>query len=207
MTQFPSSVAEITKHLRDLPHDGRRRLVAIAGAPASGKSTLAGALSTAMNDAGYTATALPMDGFHLDNAVLIDRGLLHRKGAPETFDVHGFVHLVARLRDDAEIIFPTFDRARDIAVAGSGCVGPDCDTVIVEGNYLLFDAPAWRDLAVHWDLSVFVDVPFQTLRDRLIARWVAHGLSTQNAETRAAENDLANARRICDARLTANLIL
>ena len=64
---------------------GRPRiLVAIAGAPGSGKSTLAAELALEL---GHTAAAVPMDGFHLDNDELQGRGLLHRKGMPETFDV------------------------------------------------------------------------------------------------------------------------
>jgi pantothenate kinase len=82
------------------------------------------------------------------------RGLLPRKGAPETFDVRGFISLASRLRDEPEVIFPTFDRDRDVAIAGAGMIEEACDTVIVEGNYLLYDAPLWRDLRRQWDLSI-----------------------------------------------------
>jgi pantothenate kinase len=51
-----------------------------------------------------------MDGFHLDNAILTARGLLPRKGAPETFDALGFVRMVERLGTDAEVVIPGFDR-------------------------------------------------------------------------------------------------
>ncbi len=68
----------------------KRRLIALAGAPASGKSTLAHALCALVPG----ACVVPMDGFHLDNALLEARGLLARKGAPETFDARGFLHLM-----------------------------------------------------------------------------------------------------------------
>ncbi|MFA3916540.1 nucleoside/nucleotide kinase family protein [Ruegeria hyattellae] len=184
---------------------GRRRLVALAGAPASGKSTLAEALAEGLNARGCNTKVVPMDGFHLHNPTLIERGLLDRKGAPATFDVMGFAHLVARLQDEDEVFYPTFDRTRDIAIAGGGLIGPLCDTIIVEGNYLLFDAPQWRDLSKHWDLSVRLDVPLETLEKRLIDRWLDHGLSEEDATTRATRNDIANARSIAGAMLAADV--
>ena len=47
-----------------------------------------------------------MDGYHHDDAVLRARGLLARKGAPETFDVGGLAHMLDRLRrgDEAEVV-------------------------------------------------------------------------------------------------------
>lgn len=185
--------------------NGRRRLVAVVGAPASGKSTVAEHLAAQLCDAGCLSQVVPMDGFHLHNQFLVERGILNRKGAPETFDVAGFLHLVARLHDDPDVYYPTFDRSRDIAIAGSGLIKEDCDTVIVEGNYLLFDAPDWRDLRAHWDVAIWLDVPMATLRTRLVERWLAHGLSREQAQTRAAENDLANAKLISEARLPADL--
>ncbi len=56
-----------------------RVLIAIAGAPGSGKSTFAEHLSGYL---GKKASVIPMDGFHLDNSVLEAKGLLSVKGAP-----------------------------------------------------------------------------------------------------------------------------
>lgn len=188
------------------PAGGRRRLVALAGAPASGKSTLAAELCAALVAAGEAAQVVPMDGFHLHNPILVDRGLLARKGAPETFDAAGFLHLIGRLRDAPEVAFPLFDRARDIAIAGAGLVDEACGTVIVEGNYLLFDAPLWRELGPLWNLSVRIDVGLPMLRQRLVERWLAHGLSEAEASARAEGNDLANAARLAAAELPADIL-
>ena len=58
------------------------------------------------------AALLPMDGYHYDDRVLLERGLRARKGAPETFDVLGLLHMVDRLRcnEEDEIAVPLFDR-------------------------------------------------------------------------------------------------
>ncbi|MBT0956576.1 nucleoside/nucleotide kinase family protein [Alphaproteobacteria bacterium KMM 3653] len=186
---------------------GRRRMVAVAGAPASGKSTLAEALAQALGAAGCAASVVPMDGFHLSNRILQARGLLPRKGAPESFDAEGFVALMPRLRDAPSVVYPLFDRARDLAEAGAGALDADCDTVIVEGNYLLFDAAPWRDLQPFWDISIRLTPPLPLLRQRLVDRWLAHGHSAEAAQARAEANDLPNARLIAQAALPADITL
>ena len=100
------------------PRQGRR-LVALAGPPATGKSTLAGALCERLSRDGQSAVVVPMDGFHLDNRILEARGLLARKGAPETFDADGFIALIRRLKSGAEVVAPL----GPVLIAAAG-VGP-----------------------------------------------------------------------------------
>jgi len=184
-----------------------RKLIAVAGAPASGKSFLGAALRAALRRDGLRAELVPMDGFHLDNRLLDARGLRARKGAPETFDVAGFIALIQRLRTESEVVYPLFDRARDLSIAGAGVLSPDCEMVIVEGNYLLFDEKPWSDLASLWDFSIWLDTPEETILQRCLARWLAHGLDLEAARLRAEGNDLANARRIIAAHLPADMTL
>ncbi|WP_299561832.1 nucleoside/nucleotide kinase family protein [uncultured Sulfitobacter sp.] len=200
-------LADMVAAIRAAPISGRRRLVALAGPPASGKSTLAASLATDLTSAGTATVVVPMDGFHLHNRVLRDRHLMDRKGAPQTFDVQGLGALVRRLNAEDEVFFPVFDRARDIAIAGGGMVGPDCETVVIEGNYLLFDAPGWRTLQAYWDFSVRLDVPLDALKERLVARWLAHGLPAAQAHRRASQNDLANALLVTGAPLPADIVV
>lgn len=206
MTKLANSVGQLSAAVITAPKQGNRRLVALAGPPASGKSTLAEILAQDLIAKGLSASVVPMDGFHLHNPLLVERGLLSRKGAPETFDLGGFCSLVPRLAREAEVHFPLFDRSRDIAIASAGRIDADCDVVILEGNYLLFDAPGWRDLSTYWDVSIWLDVPEDILRDRLIERWLFHGLSIADAEKRASENDLKNALLVQENRLPADLV-
>ena len=173
--------------------DGQGRLlVAIAGPPGAGKSTLAEDLADQIEG----AVVVPMDGFHLDNRVLEARGLLPRKGAPETFDAVGFAVLVSRLRGEDEVVIPVFDRSRDIAVAGARVIGPEARVLLIEGNYLLLDEAPWRDLSRHWDVTIGIEVPVEVLEARLIQRWRDHGLDEDAARVRALGNDIPNARRV-----------
>ena len=178
------------------PQQGQRRVVAIAGPPGSGKSTIAKALVPLAAQAGVIAQVVPMDGFHLDNSILLERNLIDVKGSPGTFDVRGFAELISRLGNEPEIIFPKFDRDKDLAIAGSGLVSEECDLVLVEGNYLLLDAPFWRDLWKYWDFSVFLDVEPKLLQERLMQRWLDQGLSLDQAKKRVNDNDLVNLKTV-----------
>lgn len=193
----------LVERVRAVPRRHKRRLIALAGAPASGKSTLADHLAQALPE----ACVVPMDGFHLDNRILRDRQLLPRKGAPETFDVAGFSHLLNRLRREDGVVYPLFDRALDCAVAGAGHVDGSVDTVIVEGNYLLLDDPGWRHLRELWDFAIFLAVPEGILRARLEQRWRDHGFSETDARRKIETNDLPNALRTARHILTPDLIV
>jgi pantothenate kinase len=203
--QNANQVEALAQRIACLPQTSGRQMIAVAGAPASGKSTLALGLTEAVKSAGRSASIIPMDGFHLDNMELERRGLFARKGAPETFDAAGFIALMRRIKAGNEVVFPRFDRARDLAIAGADVIEADCDVAIVEGNYLLFDEPPWRSLAPLWDLSVWFDVPETVLIERCTHRWLDHDHSPEAAQARAEGNDLANARRIIRARLPADV--
>ena len=207
MLDISAQVTALAERSTALLADRPRILVALAGAPASGKSALAAALLRRLRDSKVIAEVVPMDGFHLDNAVLDARGLRQRKGAPETIDVQGFLHLVHRLRAGEEVVAPIFDRSRDIAIAGAQVVPAEARVVICEGNYLLFDEDPWRTLMPLWDLTARLDVPLPELRARLIQRWLDQGLSRAAATRRAEGNDVPNARRVLEKELPAQLLL
>jgi pantothenate kinase len=174
-----------------------RLLVGITGPPAAGKSTLAAALAEALSTMdGMRAVAVPMDGFHLANAELARLGLTGRKGAPETFDAAGFVHLLRRLREpDGSIVYaPTFDRQLNESIGSVIPVFPDIRVVLIEGNYLLLDRPAWRPVRPLLDLTLYIDAPPAVRHDALVRRQLARGLTRPAAQSWADASDAANAR-------------
>lgn len=199
--------AAIMLRVAELAKGRPRTVVAVAGPPASGKSTIAATLAAQLNASGITAKVVPMDGFHLDNAVLQERALFARKGAPETFDAEGFIALIERLRAGGEVSIPLFDRKRDMSIADADTVPADCAVVIVEGNYLLFDEPPWNRLADLWDLAISLEVTADELRDRLVRRWIDHGMTPEAALARTESNDLPNAARVRNASLPADLVI
>jgi pantothenate kinase len=192
------------------PHGAGRRLVAVAGPPGSGKSTVAEALVAALNAAAPgRAAVLPMDGYHFDDAVLTARGRLARKGAPDTFDVGGLAHMLARLRanDEAEIAIPVFDRSIEIARAGAALIAQSVGIVVCEGNYLLADAPPWDRLRDAFDLRVLVSVEEDELRRRLRARWERYGLDEAGIRHKLDVNDLPNGRFVMERSVGVDLVL
>lgn len=146
-----------------------------------------------------------MDGFHLSNDLLDASGLRSRKGAPETFDAYGFLHLMACLKTGDQVYFPIFDRTHDMSINAAEQVAPEIKTAIVEGSYLLLDREIWRDLTDRWDLIVLLHVPEATLTDHLIARWRHHGLSKASAQERALSNDIPNAKTVTEHSLPAEI--
>jgi pantothenate kinase len=174
-----------------------RSITAIAGPPGAGKSTLAEALAEALNaEEPGSAAVFPMDGYHYDDMVLVPRGLRPRKGAPETFDVAGFAHMLGRLREnrEPEIAVPVFDRTIEIARAGARMIPRTVRHLIVEGNYILLDSGDWRLLHGHYDTTVMIDVGEDELRRRLSERW--KDLDPEAFVFKMDANDLPNGRLV-----------
>jgi len=188
---------------------GTRVVLAVVGPPGAGKSTLSEELVDLINQTqrqGYAAV-VPMDGFHLTNEVLIERGRLDRKGAPDTFDVEGLIHLVERIKTtNADVRYPIFDRSIEASHIDAGLLPKECEVVVVEGNYLLLDEAPWSELAHHFDLTVFTSPAFDELERRLIQRWLDHGYTQQQAEQKAWNNDLPNAKTVVERSRKADLI-
>lgn len=196
--------AQLAATIRAKAQAQGRFLTALAGPPGAGKSTLAAELVAAL---GQGAKAVPMDGFHYDDAVLIARGARARKGAPDTFDVAGFRHLLTRLRTEDEVAIPLFDRDLEISRAGADIVGPQDRILIVEGNYLLLNEAPWPDLAPLFDLTIWIDVPEAELDRRLLARWAHYGKTPVEARAWIDGNDMPNIRRVVAGSRPADLVI
>lgn len=197
----PATLAAL---IRDKVPEQGRFLVALAGPPGAGKSTLAAELVTAV---GAGAKVVPMDGFHYDDAVLHARGARDRKGAPDTFDVQGFVHLLRRLRVEDEVAIPLFDRDLEISRAGAAIVTAQDRVLVVEGNYLLLNEAPWTEAAPLFDLTVWIDVPEAELGRRLAARWAHYGKTPAEARAWIDGSDMPNIRRVTLGSRVADVIL
>jgi pantothenate kinase len=211
MANIPIHCKAVVDHIDRSTRTDRRTLVCIAGPPGSGKSTLAEAVVLELNrraeDIDYAAL-LPMDGFHLDNELLIQKNLLQRKGSPDTFDVGGLYELVVAARTDVgDIHYPLFDRSLDRSLVDAGLLKSTTSIVVFEGNYLLLDAPIWDGLSDLFDATVFLKPSLETLEERLTDRWLGFGHSSEQAQRNVHDNDLKNARLVLENSIPAGLLL
>ena len=193
--------------LRQRLDGGQRTLLGITGAPGSGKSTFAAWLQQQFGP--DLAVVVPMDGFHLGNAIIDGTPLRQRKGAIDTFDAGGYLSLLRRLvrRDEAVVYAPEFRRALDEPVAASIAVPASVPLVITEGNYLLAEPAPWKEVRAQLDEVWFVDTPPVLRLSRLVDRHMEFGMERTAAQAWAAGPDEANARIIQATRQEADRII
>ena len=202
MSGIATVAAAIFKHAGK----SRRFIVAIAGPPGAGKSTVAEELPGLLPEG--SAAIVPMDGFHYDDAVLTAKGLRQRKGAPDTFDFDGYEALLKRLRAaDGDVAIPVFDRSMELSRAAAAIVPRDVKFILTEGNYLLLDEEPWSRLAPLFDFTIFLDVPRDELERRLIQRWLDHGRTPEDGRNWVNSNDLPNVDRVLARRRQADLVV
>lgn len=175
-----------------------RFIVGIVGPPGAGKSTIAADVVSSLNrSAGPVSVLLPMDGFHLPQARLVELGRRERMGAADTFDVDGFVRVLRLAREPgSEVVAPGFDRAVEEPIPGGIRIPESTRILVVEGNYLLHDAGGWERVAPLLHLSVFLHVERGIRLSRLVARHQRFGKSADDARSWALGPDEANARLI-----------
>lgn len=186
---------------------GTRTILGIAGAPGSGKSTFAAWIQQQF--APGSALVVPMDGFHLGNAIIDGTPLRTRKGAIDTFDAGGYLSLLRRLvrRDESVVYAPEFRRTIDEPVAASIAIPAEVPLVITEGNYLLVEQEPWKEVRAQLDEVWFVDTPPALRLSRLVARHVEFGMQPEAAQAWASGPDETNAVLIQATRPAADRII
>jgi pantothenate kinase len=185
-----------------------RILIALAGPPGSGKSTIAAEVARRINhECGVPVAVIPMDGFHHPRAYLDslpNATEAHaRRGAYWTFDAAGVVRLVERLYESRTrraglLMAPGFDHATKDPVVDAVSIAPETEIVILEGLWLLFDREPWCQISALVDDTWFVDVDPVLARRRVAARHIEAGIEEtwDAALARADGNDTLNGQDV-----------
>ncbi|QDU33996.1 Pantothenate kinase [Poriferisphaera corsica] len=158
------------------PTATHRPVIAIAGPPASGKSTFAHSLASQINNltAAHYAALIPMDGFHLTNQQLSQQHLTKIKGSPSTFDFSSYKKLLTQAQlKPATPYIPFYDRDLHEPVARQSPehqIHSQTHLIITEGNYLLLDQPPWTQLQSLFSFSIFINTSADICTARILNR-------------------------------------
>lgn len=188
-----------------------RIVIAVAGVPGSGKSTVANAVCQQLNKRqDIESIVIGMDGFHLTREQLKAMKdpvyAFKRRGAPFTFDAEAFVKFVQKLSESCNIEesqrsiikAPSFDHKLKDPTPDDVIIPVSANVIIVEGLYTLLNVDPWNKVHKMVDQSWLVKVDIDVARDRLAKRHFEAGIenSMEDAYARVDLNDTFNGEYI-----------
>jgi type I pantothenate kinase len=157
-------------------------VIAVAGSVAVGKSTTARLLQTllAASSGSPRVDLVTTDGFLMPNAVLESRGLMGRKGFPESYDRRALLRFLADVKSGREEVFaPVYDHQSYDIVPGRQQAVDRPDILVVEGLNVLqagrrSDGTAPEVFASDFfDFSVYVDASESDIQSWYVERFLA----------------------------------
>ncbi len=162
-------VARLADRLHGEINDNCPLIVALTGSVACGKSTLAASLVEILSRRVAVET-ISTDGFLHPNAVLEERGLMMRKGFPESYDNDAMAEAIARVRV-LPAVFPAHSHETyDIDPALARTISPP-DILILEG--LGFEPPSAGDRrAGEPDLLIYLDAETEHIEAWFLERFM-----------------------------------
>ena len=206
--------------------DEKQYWVALAGGPGAGKSTLAQAVASLVNQKlqKQVCVVVPMDGFHYSREQLyrLDPpnapNLMPRRGAPWTFDAEQLCCALTEAKQNGQASLPVYSRQASDPICDGVQICEHHRLVVVEGNYLLYlDDPRWAPLKQLWDESWFlrcnstaeqrrrlIHRHLETWNDEKTRRW---GPGEVGAAARADANDVKNMEMIAGCEKYADLVI
>lgn len=156
-------------------------VIGIAGSVAAGKSTTARILRTLLTrwPSSPRVELVTTDGFLHPNAVLSKRGVMDRKGFPESYDIpHLLAFLTAIKSGEAEVRAPVYSHLVYDIVADKAIVVDRPDILILEGLNVLQTSQLPRDgrtipfVSDFFDFSVYVDADERDLQEWYVRRFM-----------------------------------
>jgi type I pantothenate kinase len=151
-------------------------VIGVAGSVAAGKSTTARILQAVLTrwPSHPRVDLITTDGFLFPNEVLSQRGLMERKGFPESYDLRELIAFVAELKSGTSpLAAPVYSHLRYDLVPGLEQTVVSPDIVIIEGlNVLQTGAAAPVFISDFFDFSIYVDASLPDLRQWYVERFL-----------------------------------
>ena len=152
-------------------------VIGLAGSVAVGKSTTSRVLQALLSrwPTHPQVDLITTDGFLLPGRVLEARGLMDRKGFPESYDVKRLLRFMAELKSGApEVFAPVYSHLSYDVVEGEHIVIRQPDIVIVEGlNVLQTGSGAPMFVSDFFDFSIYVDASEADIEQWYVERFMA----------------------------------
>jgi type I pantothenate kinase len=153
-------------------------VIAVAGSVAVGKSTISRLLRELVSRWPGTPRVelVTTDGFLYSNAELERRGLMERKGFPESYDRRALVRFLTEVKSGAaEVRAPFYSHMRYDIVPDAHTTIRRPDVVIVEGLNVLQPSPSPSEMAISelFDFSIYVDAETSHITDWYVERFLA----------------------------------
>ena len=155
-------------------------IIGVAGSVAVGKSTTARILQALLQrwPASPKVDLVTTDGFLYPNAILAERGIMERKGFPESYDRPRFVQFLADIKSGrANVKAPVYSHLVYDVVAGSEVTIDRPDILIVEGLNILQPGELPKTgkpilfASDFIDFSVYIDADNDDLEDWFMERF------------------------------------
>lgn len=153
-------------------------IIGVAGSVAVGKSTVSRLLKELLSRWPSTPTValVTTDGFLHPNAVLEERGIMDRKGFPESYDRLALLKFVADIKSGKEeVSAPLYSHLTYDIVPGEKVVVSSPDVVIIEGLNVLQPPALGQEVALsdYFDFKIYVDAPTQEIETWYLDRFKA----------------------------------
>ncbi len=149
-------------------------VIGIAGSVAVGKSTTARVLAKLLSrwETHPKVDLVTTDGFLYPTAELQRRGIMHRKGFPESYDRRALLRFVTEVKSGAESVkAPVYSHVSYDIVPGQFHVVNQPDILIVEGLNVLQTGPALT-VSDLFDFSIYVDANLYDIEEWYISRFL-----------------------------------
>ena len=152
-------------------------VIGIAGSVAVGKSTSARILQALLTrwPEHPRVELITTDGFLYPNAVLESRGIMNRKGFPESYDTKRLVQFLRELKAGIpDVSAPVYSHIEYDIVKGDSQVVRQPDILIIEGlNVLQVGSDASEFVSDYFDFSIYIDAEESDIENWYVERFLA----------------------------------